>query len=172
MFTFVPHLRCNNTYLLTLQNGVIRSNCIDCLDRTNVFQQVIGTAVMVNQLRNIGIDAKEPDNEEDEMFGVLTELYKRMGHEISTQYAGSLAHKQTIKDNRNTVNKMIDKIPEIFNTFKRYFNNSFNDQYKQAGINLFLGSYQVYKNPYLPHLWELPNDIILHKKQNLPEIIK
>jgi len=50
MFAFIPHLRCNTTYKLELQSGVIRSNCVDCLDRTNVFQQVIGTAVMVNQV--------------------------------------------------------------------------------------------------------------------------
>jgi hypothetical protein len=50
MFAFIPYLRCNTTYKLELQSGVIRSNCVDCLDRTNVFQQVIGTAVMVNQV--------------------------------------------------------------------------------------------------------------------------
>ncbi len=50
MFAFIPYIRCNATYKLELQSGVIRSNCVDCLDRTNVFQQVIGTAVMVNQV--------------------------------------------------------------------------------------------------------------------------
>jgi hypothetical protein len=172
MFAFVPYLRCNNTYLLILQNGVIRSNCVDCLDRTNVFQQVIGTAVMVNQLRNFGISAKEPNNEDDEMFGILTELYRHMGHEISTQYAGSLAHKQTIKDKRSGMDKIIDKIPELFNTAKRYFNNSFNDQYKQAGINLFLGAYRINFNggKKLPHLWDLTSDNILHKKPNLQKL--
>jgi hypothetical protein len=53
MFSFMPHLRNSNTYILVLQSGAIRSNCIDCLDRTNVFQQVIGTAVMVNQVNII-----------------------------------------------------------------------------------------------------------------------
>jgi hypothetical protein len=168
MFCFLPHLRCNNTYLLVLQNGVIRSNCVDCLDRTNVFQQVIGTAVMVNQLKMMGVTAKEPENEDDEMYGVLTELYKRMGHEISSQYAGSLAHKQTIKDNRSAVNKFIDKFPELFNTCKRYFNNSFNDHYKQMSINIFLGKFTLAMN--LPPLWDLLSDIILHKKENLKKL--
>lgn len=67
------------------------------------------------------------------IYGVLTEMYKKMGHEISLQYAGSSAHKQNInKDNKNVVEKIIDKFPEFFNTFKRYFNNSFNDQFKQV----------------------------------------
>jgi hypothetical protein len=160
MFLFVPHLNTNNTYTLELQSGVIRSNCVDCLDRTNVFKQVIGTAVMVNQLRSMGVNAKSPSNEE-EMFGVLTEIYKNMGHELSTQYAGSLAHKQTIKDNRTMMNKLIDKFPEMFNNFKRYFNNSFNDQYKQASINLFLGKFRVSESSI--HLWDLINESILHR---------
>jgi hypothetical protein len=169
MFSFIPDIRSNSTYNLELQSGVIRSNCVDCLDRTNVFQQVIGTAVMVNQLRSMGVNAKEPNNEEH-MFGILTELYKKMGHELSSQYAGSLAHKQTIKDNRTMMNKIIDKVPEIFNTCKRYFNNSFNDQYKQASINLFLGKYKIGKMP--GHLWDLTTDSMLHRKERTEKIKK
>ena len=116
----------------------------------------------------MGVNATEPQNEDDDMFGVLTELYKKMGHEISTQYAGSLAHKQTIKDNRNAMNKFIDKFPEIFNTCKRYFNNSFNDAYKQASINLFMGKYKV--GAKLPHLWDLNNDVALHRKRKLKKL--
>jgi hypothetical protein len=116
----------------------------------------------------MGINASEPNNENDEMYGILTEIYKKMGHELSSQYAGSLAHKQTIKDNRNAMNKFIDKFPELFNTCKRYFNNSFNDQYKQSTINLFLGKYTVNKS--LPHLWELTTDVMLHKKKNLVKL--
>lgn len=35
------------------QNGVIRTNCIDCLDRTNVVQSVIGRNAMLNQLYEV-----------------------------------------------------------------------------------------------------------------------
>jgi hypothetical protein len=118
----------------------------------------------------MGVKAVEPNNEYDEIYGILTEIYKKMGHELSTQYAGSLAHKQTIKDNRSTFNKIIDKFPEIINTCKRYFNNSFNDQHKQSTINLFLGKYRINKG--LPHIWDLPSDHILHKKPNLQKLDK
>lgn len=107
------------------------------MDRTNVFQQVIGTAVLVNQLKLFGIEPVEPKNEEDGIYGVLTELYKNMGHELASQYAGSFAHKQQIQDNRKIMDKMLDKLPEIINTCKRYFNNSFNDQYKQVKFSHF-----------------------------------
>ena len=45
--------------LIEFQNGVIRANCVDCLDRTNSFQQLVGEAVLVMQLnRLIGEDNK------------------------------------------------------------------------------------------------------------------
>ena len=168
MFCFIPYILANNTYLLSLQNGVIRSNCIDCLDRTNVYQQIIGTAVVIIQLRFFGVDSKEPENENEEIYGVLTEIYKNMGNVLSNQYAGSEAHKQTIKDDRSKVNKIMGKFPEMFNTFKRYFNNSFNDANKQCRINLFLGKYQI--KEYQPYIWEIENDSDLHRVFNLEKM--
>ena len=168
MFCFIPYILSNNTYLLSLQNGVIRSNCIDCLDRTNVYQQIIGTAVVIIQLRFFGVDSKEPENENEEIYGVLTEIYKNMGNVLSNQYAGSEAHKQTIKDDRSKVNKIMGKFPEMFNTFKRYFNNSFNDATKQSRINLFLGKYQIKENQ--PDIWEIENDTDLHRVFNIEKL--
>ena len=98
LFCFLPYD--TNNYMLSLQNGVIRSNCVDCLDRTNVYQQIIGTAVMIIQLRFCKIKSVEPENEYDNIYGILTQLYKQMGNELSYQYGGSLAHKQTIKDEK------------------------------------------------------------------------
>ena len=161
LFAYIPYVQ--NKSILLLQSGVIRSNCIDCLDRTNVFQQVIGTAVILIQLRYFGVHIKEPLNENYSIFGVLTEIYKEMGNELSYEYAGSLAHKQTIKDNRKKYKKIIQKVPEFINTFKRYFNNSFNDLDKQKGYNLFLGKYKV-KNEKID-IWNMNNDINLHYKK-------
>lgn len=167
MFGFIPNIRSERSFKLLLQSGIIRSNCVDCLDRTNVFQQFIGTAVMYNQLRLMNIDLKVPvSNEESEMFGVLTSIYKRMGHVISSQYAGSEAHKQSIQETRTKIEKLLDKIPEFLNTFKRYLNNSWNDTYKQMCINLFLGKFKPYTHKYYidTDLWKMPNDLSLHKR--------
>ena len=40
---------------LKQQNGVIRTNCIDCLDRTNVVQSLIARNVLEKQLYQFGI---------------------------------------------------------------------------------------------------------------------
>lgn len=36
-----------------MQNGVIRSNCVDSLDRTNTFQYLIGEVALIMQLDKI-----------------------------------------------------------------------------------------------------------------------
>ena len=168
LFCFIPKFKDKNVYHLSLQNGVIRSNCVDCVDRTNVYQQVIGLAVLVIQLRQMGINAEFPENENEGIYGVITDIYIKMGHELSTQYAGSLAHRQFIKDNRSSITKLVDKCSEIFNTVKRYFNNSFNDTHKQATINLFLGRYKI--GIGLPNIWEMLSDNILHRRDRLKEM--
>ena len=40
---------------LTMQNGIARTNCIDCLDRTNAAQFVIGKRALGHQLYALGI---------------------------------------------------------------------------------------------------------------------
>ena len=48
----------NGTYdfgELHMQNGVARTNCIDCLDRTNAAQFVIGKRALGHQLHALGI---------------------------------------------------------------------------------------------------------------------
>ena len=170
LFCLVPQFKGDYVYHLSLQSGVIRSNCVDCVDRTNVYQQVIGIAALVIQLRQMGANAMFPEREDEDIYGVLTDIYKRMGHELSSQYVGSLAHKQRIKDTRNAVNKFIDKFSETFNTFQRYFNNSFNDNHKQAAFNLFLGKYKVGKGDCngkvnMPHIWDILNDTVFHRKK-------
>lgn len=39
-----------NLQKIDFQKGVIRSNCIDCLDRTNVFQQLVGEVALTLQV--------------------------------------------------------------------------------------------------------------------------
>ena len=38
-----------------MQNGIARTNCIDCLDRTNAAQLVIGKLALGYQLHALGI---------------------------------------------------------------------------------------------------------------------
>ena len=85
--------------LIEFQNGVIRANCVDCLDRTNSFQQLVGEAILVIQLnRLIGEDSKPTKLELDEqILSGYSQLYEEMWDLVSIQYGSSLAHKQKIQ---------------------------------------------------------------------------
>lgn len=37
--------------LTTFQHGVARINCVDCLDRTNLFMSLLGEAAFIFQLK-------------------------------------------------------------------------------------------------------------------------
>lgn len=45
--------------VINLQNGVIRTNCIDCLDRTNLIQTKIAYSVLTTILIKCGIDVSK-----------------------------------------------------------------------------------------------------------------
>jgi hypothetical protein len=42
----------------TLQKGIIRTNCMDCLDRTNVVQSVYARQLLLNWLSKLNIVSK------------------------------------------------------------------------------------------------------------------
>lgn len=47
---------CNIIYKnssMIYQNGVARINCVDCLDRTNLFMSILGEVALVFQLKAI-----------------------------------------------------------------------------------------------------------------------
>ena len=114
---------------LYLQKGVIRSNCIDCLDRTNSFQLIVARELVKKQLRALGILAGHVMLKEDaDLLQIVNMLYENVGDALSLQYAGSKAHKRTTS-----------MITDIFTSAKRYFSNAVSDNDKQKRINLFLG---------------------------------
>jgi hypothetical protein len=163
LFSFIPNLE--NKYSISLQNGVIRSNCIDCLDRTNVLQQILGIAVLVIQLRLIGLNETFPEDDSEDIYGILTDMYKNMGHELSNQYTGTSALKQSINESVNISDKIIDVCYEIVIACKRSILNYFSDQIKQNALNLFLGKYQI--GPEKPLIWDMANDDYLHNNKSL-----
>jgi len=53
MFVCTNPSTSSHQQLIEFQNGVIRANCVDCLDRTNSFQQLVGEAILVIQLNRL-----------------------------------------------------------------------------------------------------------------------
>ena len=82
--------------IFSLQNGVLRSNCIDCLDRTNVAQYAHGLVALAQQLHLLGITGPPIVDKNNPLAKKLMEAYEKMGDAIAMQYAGSDAHIKVI----------------------------------------------------------------------------
>jgi phosphatidylinositol-bisphosphatase len=78
----------------SLQKGVFRINCIDCLDRTNNVQLTLGMVVLIMQLSNLKINA-----DINNLTGHLRDMWINNGDHISRIYTGTGAIGQ-----RNKVN--------------------------------------------------------------------
>ncbi|XP_075664566.1 phosphoinositide phosphatase SAC2-like isoform X1 [Castanea sativa] len=137
------------------QKGVLRTNCIDCLDRTNVAQYAYGLVALGRQLHTLGfldspnIDLDNPLAEE------LMRVYETMGDTLALQYGGSAAHNKIFSERRGQW-KAATQSQEFFRTLQRFYSNTCMDPEKQNAINVFLGYFQ----PQLgkAELWELDSD--------------
>ncbi|KAA8523369.1 hypothetical protein F0562_009792 [Nyssa sinensis] len=137
------------------QKGVLRTNCIDCLDRTNVAQYAYGLAALGKQLHALGvIDAAKIDLD-DPLAHELMGFYERMGDTLAHQYGGSAAHNKIFSERRGQW-KAATQSQEFFRTLQRYYSNAYMDVEKQNAINVFLGYFQ--QQQCKPELWELDSD--------------
>ncbi|TMW66258.1 hypothetical protein Poli38472_004023 [Pythium oligandrum] len=138
------------------QKGVLRTNCIDCLDRTNVSQFSVGMRALGQQLYAMGIRNTPLLESRSQLVRVLMLLYSLVGDAISMQYGGSEAHKNV----KNSAGRENVKGRELLTSIRRYYSNSFTDMAKQDAINIFLGHFVPKEGE--PPLWELESDYYLH----------
>jgi hypothetical protein len=141
-----------------LQNGVCRSNCVDCLDRTNAAQFVVGKVAFAMQLQALGIIADESVNYDSDAANLFAHMFNDHGDTLATQYGGS--HLVNTTDSYRKIKNWQSNSRDMLESFKRYYHNSFLDQQRQEAYNLFLGNY-IYAQGQ-PMLWELTSDYYLH----------
>ena len=70
-----------------LQHGVLRTNCIDCLDRTNVAQFAYGLTAMGQQLHALGLADTPTIDAQSSAARQLMDMYEVMGNVLSRQVA-------------------------------------------------------------------------------------
>ena len=144
---------------LQLQNGIARTNCIDCLDRTNAAQFVIGKRALGHQLHALGIiDDVSAVAYDSDTVDIFTTLWHDHGDTIAVQYGGS--HLVNTMATYRKINQWTSHSRDMVESFKRYYNNSFMDAQRQEAYNLFLGNYVFAQGQ--PMLWELSTDYYLH----------
>ncbi|KAK4391912.1 Phosphoinositide phosphatase SAC4 [Sesamum angolense] len=138
-----------------VQKGVLRTNCIDCLDRTNVAQYAYGLAALGHQLCALGVTTSTRIDLDDPLAEELMGCYERMGDTLAHQYGGSAAHNKIFSERRGQWKAAIQS-QEFFRTLQRYYSNAYMDAEKQNAINVFLGYFQA--QPGKPDVWELDPD--------------
>ncbi|KAL6817018.1 SacI homology domain-containing protein [Trichoderma camerunense] len=143
---------------LTAQNGIARTNCIDCLDRTNAAQFVIGKRALGHQLHALGILENTSVEYDTDAVNLFTHMWHDHGDTIAVQYGGSQLV-NTMETYRK-INQWTSHSRDMIESFKRYYNNSFLDSQRQEAYNLFLGNY-IFSHGQ-PMLWDLPTDYYLH----------
>ena len=64
---------------ISLQNGICRTNCVDCLDRTNAAQFVFGKRALGHQLYALGVVDNPNLAFDSDAVNMLTEMYHDHG---------------------------------------------------------------------------------------------
>lgn len=67
-YTHIEYSKDSTRVIKKTQTSVVRSNCMDCLDRTNVVQSTLARFVLTQQLREIGILEANQKLEDQEAF--------------------------------------------------------------------------------------------------------
>nr|XP_018902159.1 PREDICTED: phosphatidylinositide phosphatase SAC2 isoform X3 [Bemisia tabaci] len=123
--------------LIKPQTGIIRTNCIDCLDRTNIVQTALAKVVITSQLTKLGLVSPEgtfPDN----LKTIFQLIWANNGDHISKQYAGTNALKGDYT--RTGERKFSGLMKDGMNSANRYYLSRFKDTWRQATIDIMLGN--------------------------------
>ncbi|POY76482.1 hypothetical protein BMF94_0683 [Rhodotorula taiwanensis] len=122
------------------QTSVVRTNCMDCLDRTNVVQSALGKWVLNNQLRQVGVlSVKESIEEHATFLDLFRNVWADNADVVSRAYSGTGALKTdyTRTGKRSKEGALQDGI----NSAIRYIKNNFLDGPRQDAYDLVTGTW-------------------------------
>jgi len=122
------------------QTAVVRTNCMDCLDRTNVVQSMLGRYILSRMLVDLGMMREGENAEDDQAFEFLfRNVWADNADVVSKSYSGTGALKTDFT--RLGVRTKQGALQDLNNSITRYFLNNFGDGPRQDAFDLFLGTY-------------------------------
>ncbi|KAF9015025.1 inositol/phosphatidylinositol phosphatase [Cyathus striatus] len=136
----------NDPNPVKVQKGVVRTNCMDNLDRTNVVQAALAKWTLNVQLRHLGILGKDAGVDDYEDFSkTFREMWADHADAIAKAYGGSGA----LKSDFTRTNKRTSKgvLEDGLKSLTRYLRNTFFDGPRQDGFDLVTGNWVPRKNP-------------------------
>ncbi|EIN13658.1 hypothetical protein PUNSTDRAFT_117371 [Punctularia strigosozonata HHB-11173 SS5] len=130
-----------------LQTGVVRTNCMDNLDRTNVAQAAFAKWTLNRQLKAVGVMAEHDnvDNHEDLSFDFRF-LWSNHADAISRAYSGT----EALKTDFTRTGKRTKKgaFEDFLKSAGRYFKNNYFDGPRQDAFDLVTGGWTPGKAPW------------------------
>ena len=123
------------------QSAVVRTNCMDCLDRTNVIQSMLGRWTLTRQLIDLGVLRPGESAQDDQAFEVLfRNVWADNADVVSRSYSGTGALKTDFT--RTGTRTRAGALQDLNSSITRYVRNNFADGPRQDGFDLFLGAYR------------------------------
>ncbi|OBA23895.1 hypothetical protein METBIDRAFT_30265 [Metschnikowia bicuspidata var. bicuspidata NRRL YB-4993] len=120
------------------QSGVFRVNCLDCLDRTNLIEQVICQTVVEHIVHDQDLLQSTRDRMRSEEFvSKHNELWADNGDAISQIYTGTNALKSSFT--RSGKMNLAGALSDVTKSVSRMYQNTFVDSKKQNTMDRMLG---------------------------------
>lgn len=122
------------------QTAVVRTNCMDCLDRTNVIQTMLARWTLTRQLTDIGVLRPGESADDDAAFAhFFRNVWADNADVVSKSYSGTGALKTDFT--RTGERTRAGAMQDLNNSLTRYVKNNFGDGPRQDAFDLFLGNY-------------------------------
>jgi len=127
---------------LMRQTGVFRTNCIDCLDRTNVVQSMLARRNLQAVLRRLSVLQEHMNVEDQTVFEALFKnVWADHADMVSIQYTGTGALKTDFT--RTGKRTKMGLLEDGRRSLIRYYKNNFADGFRQDSLDLFVGNHTV-----------------------------
>ncbi|KAL0474983.1 SacI homology domain-containing protein [Neurospora intermedia] len=125
-----------------LQRSVVRTNCMDCLDRTNVVQSMLARWTLDRMFIDLGLMTRGSQfKDEDPAFEFMfRNMWADNADIVSNSYAGTGAMKTDLT--RTGKRTKAGALADANIAVTRYCKNNFFDGPRQDAFDLFLGVYQ------------------------------
>ena len=142
--------------IISTQDGIVRTNCMDCLDRTNVVQSMFGRYIIYKHFNDrLGLDSTAPSRRFLPLD--MTVAFKRNMMALPWK-EGEENHRLLWADNADAISRLYAGTPALkgdftrtgkrtrrgalddgINSLQRFYLNNFIDADRQGGVDLLTG---------------------------------
>ncbi|EIE86666.1 hypothetical protein RO3G_11377 [Rhizopus delemar RA 99-880] len=123
----------DDNQIICEQRGVFRTNCMDCLDRTNLVQNEISKRLLLDYLNSCSGSRHAMDS----LVARHSHLWAENGDGLSRIYAGTGALKSSFT--RTGKVTFMNVLSDATRSVNRFYINNFQDKARQEVIDLLLG---------------------------------